>query len=80
MQMRAAGLAALETAFGFAFSSAEAVRRNHAATEGFLPADMPDAVLALSNTTEVARAMAICAQFGLPVIPPERVLLSRANL
>jgi D-lactate dehydrogenase (cytochrome) len=67
--MRAAGLAALEAAFGAAYSNAEAVRRNHAASEGLFPADMPDAVVALSTTADVARAMSICAQHRLPVIP-----------
>jgi D-lactate dehydrogenase (cytochrome) len=67
--MKAAGLAALEAAFGTAYSSAAAVRRHHAATEGLFSTDMPDAVVALSTTADVARAMALCAQHRLPVIP-----------
>jgi hypothetical protein len=39
MQMGAAGLAALEAALGAAYSTAEAVRLNHAASMGLFIAD-----------------------------------------
>lgn len=65
----AAALAELAAVFGDRLSTAEAVRRNHAAVEGFHPDLPPDAVLMVRTTEEVAEALRICARHRYPVIP-----------
>jgi D-lactate dehydrogenase (cytochrome) len=47
----------------------DAIRRNHAGSEGFHPAASPDAVFSPTSIEEVSRAVTICAAHGLPVIP-----------
>ena len=67
---------ALETAiddlaatFGPRLSTGEAVRAQHAHTLTWTPPQLPDAVLFAQDADEVAAAVRICAEHGVPVIP-----------
>lgn len=64
-----AAIAGLEARFGNRLSRAEAVRSQHGAVESWLPQALPDAVLFLLTTEEVAEAVALCHSHGAPVIP-----------
>ena len=65
----AAAIAALAPLFGDRLLTSAAVREQHGAAESWLPAAPPDAVLMLTSTDEVSRALAICHRHGAPVIP-----------
>lgn len=54
--------------FGERFSSAAAVREQHAHTTTWLPNQAPDAVIFAHSTEEVAEAVRICAEHKVPVI------------
>jgi len=60
--------AELAAAFGARFSRAEAVRRNHASSVTWLPAEPPDAVLEAGTTEEVQQVVRICARHRVPLI------------
>lgn len=67
---------ALETAiddlaatFGPRLSTGEAVRAQHAHTLTWTPPQLPDAVLFAQDADEVAAAVRVCAEHGVPVIP-----------
>ncbi len=62
-------LADLSALFGDRLSRSEAVRRHHGDDLSWLPAMLPDAVLFLESTEEVARALRICNAHRVPVIP-----------
>ncbi len=60
--------AELAAAFDTRFSRAEAVRRNHASSVTWLPAEPPDAVLEAASTEEVQQIVRICARYRIPLI------------
>jgi D-lactate dehydrogenase (cytochrome) len=55
--------------FGNRFSNGEAVRLHHGKDESSLPPALPDAVVFVASTEEVAEVMGLCRQFQVPVIP-----------
>ncbi len=61
-------LAALKARFGDRVQTGDAIRRQHGAGEGLADPMAPDAVLFATTTEEVAAAVAICAEHGMPVI------------
>lgn len=64
-----AALAALAPHFGDRLLTSAAVRDQHGATESWLPAASPDAVVMAQSSDEVARVLAACHEHGVPVIP-----------
>jgi len=64
----AAALAALEGRFRDRLQLGQAIREQHGAIEGMVGGGIPDAVLFAASTEDVAAAVALCAQHGLPVI------------
>lgn len=62
-------LAALRDAFGTRVLTGETQRRQHAHTTSYIPNQPPDAVLQVSSTDEVQRAVRLCAEHRFPVIP-----------
>jgi D-lactate dehydrogenase (cytochrome) len=62
-------LAELETRFGGAFSSSQALREQHANTTCYLPNEPPDAVVFAGSTEDVRDVVRICADNQLPIIP-----------
>jgi D-lactate dehydrogenase (cytochrome) len=58
-----------EAAFAKRFSSGSSVREQHGHDEGHLPAQPPDGVVYPETTEEVSRALRICHQHRIPVIP-----------
>lgn len=60
---------ALKAAFAERCSTAQAVRDHHGAGEGYYPVAPPDAVVFAASTEDVARAMRICSDHGVPVVP-----------
>ncbi|MGE4219819.1 MAG: FAD-binding oxidoreductase, partial [Alphaproteobacteria bacterium] len=60
---------ALRVLMGERVSTAEAVRRHHGRGEDHFPVVMPDAVCFPETTEEVAAAVRLCAEHGVPVIP-----------
>jgi len=55
--------------FGDRFSTARGVREQHGRDESRFDAPPPDAVLHALDETEVAQAVALCRQHGVPVVP-----------
>jgi D-lactate dehydrogenase (cytochrome) len=62
-------LAALRHRFGKQFTTARALREQHANTTCYLPNEPPDAVVFATSTQEVQDAVRICAAHGVPIIP-----------
>lgn len=60
---------ALDARFGDRFTTASGVRAHHAQDEGWHAPAAPDGVLFAASTADVADAMRICAEHGVPVIP-----------
>lgn len=58
-----------EALFAKRFSSGSSVREQHGRDEGHLPSQPPDGVIFPETTEEVARALRICHQHRIPVIP-----------
>jgi len=58
-----------EALFAERYSTNTSVRDLHGRDEGHLPAQPPDAVIYPRTSGEVARALAICHQHRIPVIP-----------
>ncbi len=65
---RERGLAALRQRFGDRYVDSTALREQHANQVTWLANQPPDAVIYLETTEEVAEAVRICADGGLPVI------------
>jgi len=65
----AAMLAALRARFAERCSTAAAVRDQHGRDESIYPVTPPDAVVFCQDTSEVASAVALAAQYAVPVIP-----------
>ncbi|MGA8262232.1 MAG: FAD-linked oxidase C-terminal domain-containing protein [Arenicellales bacterium] len=59
----------LEALFAKRFSSGSSVREQHGRDEGHLPTQPPDGVIFPETTEEVAKALRICHQHRIPVIP-----------
>ncbi len=59
----------LQALFAKRFSAGVSVRDQHGRDEGHLPAQPPDGVIFPETTAEVAKALAICHQHRIPVIP-----------
>jgi len=59
----------LQSLFADRFSAGVSVRDQHGRDEGHLPAQPPDAVIYPETTEEVSKALSICHQHRIPVIP-----------
>lgn len=64
-----AAIAALAPHFGQRLLTSAAARDQHGATESWLPAAPPDAVVMAQSVEEIARVLAVCNAHGVPVIP-----------
>jgi D-lactate dehydrogenase (cytochrome) len=64
----AALLDALGSAFGERLSTSEAVREHHGRDESPYDPQLPDAVVFATSTADVQAAVALCAQYGVPII------------
>jgi D-lactate dehydrogenase (cytochrome) len=64
-----AAIADLESRFGSRVVTGEAVRRAHANTLTWIPAEPPDAVVWPLTTEEVAEIVAVAANHRIPIIP-----------
>ncbi|SDV49474.1 FAD-binding oxidoreductase [Chitinasiproducens palmae] len=62
-------LRALTGRFGDRVSTSEAVREHHGRDESPYDPQLPDAVVFAKTTEEVAAAVSLCAQHGVPIIP-----------
>ena len=62
-------ITALKTRFGANCSTAQAVREQHGRDESSFSAPPPAAVVFADSTQDVADAVALASQFGVPVIP-----------
>lgn len=60
---------ALRARFGDRFQTGAAVCAQHGSTTSWIESQPPDAVVFPQNTAEVAEIVALCAAFGVPVIP-----------
>ncbi len=68
-EVPAAMLAALQARFGAQCSTAMAVRQQHGRDESIFEVPPPAAVVFAERTQDVADAVALCAQYEVPVIP-----------
>ncbi len=64
-----AAIAALSAAFGDQCVTTDAVRDHHARGEAHHTPVRPDAVVFVTSTEEVAKAMQICSAHGCPIVP-----------
>jgi D-lactate dehydrogenase (cytochrome) len=64
-----AAITALLAQFGNKVVTSEAVRRQHANNETWLPNEPPDAVIYAGSTEDVKAVVSICAQHSVPLIP-----------
>ena len=62
-------LQALQTRFGAQYSAAQAVREQHGRDESAFDIPPPAAVVFAASTQDIADCVALCAQYGYPVIP-----------
>ena len=60
---------AMSARFGDRFSLARAVREHHGRDESRFDPPLPDGVLFAESTDDVAAAVALCREHGVPVIP-----------
>ena len=65
----AAALAKLRARFGARLNEGEAIRRQHGNQLSEIPNEPPDAVMFPQTTAEVAKAVRICAEHRIPIIP-----------
>ena len=68
-EVPAALLAALQARFGAQLSTARVVREQHGRDESVFDVPPPDAVVFAQHTQDVADAVALAAQYRVPVIP-----------
>nr|WP_210325991.1 FAD-linked oxidase C-terminal domain-containing protein [Oricola nitratireducens] len=59
----------LKQRFGDRFSTGEALRRQHAHTTTYIPAQLPDGVVFADNADEVQETVQVCAEHKVPIIP-----------
>jgi D-lactate dehydrogenase (cytochrome) len=64
----ALALAVLKQRFGDSLKTGEALRRQHAHSTTYLPAQLPDAVVMAAGEADVQDTVGICAQYRVPVI------------
>ena len=62
-------LSALESVFGDRLSTSLAMREHHGSDESSYDPMLPDAVVFAQSTEEVAAAVKLCSQHGVPIIP-----------
>ncbi|WP_193176553.1 FAD-linked oxidase C-terminal domain-containing protein [Oricola nitratireducens] len=65
----ALALQILKQRFGDRFSTGEALRRQHAHTTTYIPAQLPDGVVFADNADEVQETVQVCAEHKVPIIP-----------
>jgi D-lactate dehydrogenase (cytochrome) len=68
MKTKQQGLAQLQQVFGDQYSDNTNIRQEHSAGESYISDLLPDAVLMLDCTESVAKAVAICSEYGIPII------------
>ena len=61
--------AAFEQAFGAQFVTSVAVREHHARDESAYDQTLPEAVIFARSTEDVIKAVKLCNQFSIPVVP-----------
>ena len=59
----------LKQRFGERFSTGEALRRQHAHSTTYIPAQLPDGVVFADDADEVQQAVQVCADHKVPIIP-----------
>lgn len=59
----------LKQRFGERFSTGEALRRQHAHSTTYIPAQLPDGVVFAEDADEVQQAVQVCADHKVPVVP-----------
>ena len=69
MKTKQQGLAELKQAFGEQYSDNSSSRQEHSSGEGYVSELLPDAVLMLDSTRSVAKAVCICSEYNIPIIP-----------
>jgi len=62
------GLTLLKQTFADQYSEQVSARQEHSAGEGYISDVLPDAVLMLNSTADVAKAVTICSDHCIPVI------------
>jgi D-lactate dehydrogenase (cytochrome) len=65
----ALALGILKQRFGERFSTGEALRRQHAHTTTYIPAQLPDGVVFATSAEDVQAAVEVCAEHKVPVVP-----------
>ncbi len=65
----ALALQILKQRFGDRFSTGEALRRQHAHTTTYIPAQLPDGVVFADNADEVQETVQVCAEHKVPIVP-----------
>lgn len=68
MNTKQDGLLQLQQMFGSQYSDNSNARQQHSAGESYTTDLLPDAVLSLTSTAEVARAVSICSEYAIPMI------------
>jgi len=68
MKTKQQGLTELKQAFGEQYSDNASARQEHSCGEGYVSELLPDAVLMLSSTQAVAKAVCICSEYNIPII------------
>lgn len=59
----------LQTRFGARFSTSQSLREQHSNTETHISGGLPDAVIFVESTEEVADIVKLCAAHGVPLVP-----------
>ncbi|GAB4363288.1 MAG: FAD-linked oxidase C-terminal domain-containing protein [Oricola sp.] len=65
----ALALQLLKQRFGDNFSTGEALRRQHAHSTTYIPAQLPDGVVFAENADDVQQAVQVCAEHKVPIVP-----------
>ena len=65
----ALALQILKQRFGDNFSTGEALRRQHAHSTTYIPAQLPDGVIFAESADDVQQAVQICAENKVPIVP-----------
>lgn len=68
MSSKKQGLEQLKQAFGDQFSDKDSARKEHSCGESYVSDILPDAVLMLDCTQDVAQAVSICSKYCIPII------------
>ena len=65
----ALALQLLKQRFGDNFSTGEALRRQHAHSTTYIPAQLPDGVVFAESADDVQQTVEICAKLKVPIVP-----------